>query len=194
MFWQETSSDFYGCHLLAPKKKNTFATKKTNLVGWVFGLGMTFPVQLFGGLFHKPWNKDPVMKQPVIIWKVRDPGFFWTVAHMESSGKKLGEQNLVTMGFAQDNNTARWYFANDGWPWWLQLLCRCRDLINWWWRMVAFVFFSTKTTTNVMFFCIPSPGSFASCWCGSIFATKYHIGNQQKHVEGTFHCTFFNLK
>ncbi len=29
-----------------------------------------------GIIYNKPWNKDPVINQPVFQWKVGDPGFF----------------------------------------------------------------------------------------------------------------------
>ena len=37
---------------------------------------MTFPTQLYRGLFHKPWNKDPYEPTRILSWKVGSFFFF----------------------------------------------------------------------------------------------------------------------
>ena len=65
---------FFFCTLHCARSWQMSYERKEPLVvlGYISGWHTT---QVYMGLFHKPWNKDPVFKQPGFEWKVRDVCF-----------------------------------------------------------------------------------------------------------------------
>ncbi len=75
---------------LCPKLANELWKKGApGCLGYIRGWHTT---QVYMGLFHKPWNKDPVFKQPGFQWKVRDVCFFWPAQSLDPLKVNLFEK------------------------------------------------------------------------------------------------------